>query len=198
MHLKLPSTGGLFMVVACCACGHSRSGAHASDEAPLTSVNTLQPESSVAEHSAASPPVDACDAECPEVTLFGSQAPGCCRTDGACGGRVQIRSRTWLCLAPGADATAEALRGALSRAAAEPVVADSTCPSQTLDGTTLTGCCLATGSCGLDTGTWTAAAAAYGLALPATCLEAREAAALVATPLIDAGPAPSCGDSEDG
>jgi hypothetical protein len=197
MQLRLPSAGVLLIAVACCACGHSRADARADDEAATMSVNALQPES-LAEHAAASPLVDACDAECPEVSLFGSPAPGCCRADGACGGRVQIRSRTWVCVQPGADATAEALRGALSRAAAEPVIPDSTCPSQKLVGMTLPGCCRSSGACGLDTQAWTTAAAVYRLTLPAACLDAREAAALVGAPLSDAGPAPSCGAGEGG
>ena len=131
-------------------------------------------------------------AECPEIMLFGSLAPGCCRAAQTCGGGVQIAERSWLCLSPDDDRSAEALRVALTAHAGEPLVAEPSCPSQTLAASTLVGCCIAGGTCGVSTEPWTAAAAELGLQLPSACILATEAAEVAGTPVADAGPPPAC------
>jgi hypothetical protein len=124
--------------------------------------------------------------------LFGSLIPGCCRGVDSCGGRVQIAERSWLCVPPDYDRTAEALRAALAAHAGEPLVLEPSCPSLSLDGSTLTGCCITGATCGVTTEPWTAAAAGLGLKLPSACILASEAAQIVGTALTDAGPSPAC------
>lgn len=129
-----------------------------------------------------------CDpAECPEMLLFGVLAPGCCRFGNLCGGRVQVSERTWACLAPEVNEQGEELRSALTLAARQPFVADVECPSHTIDGDELSGCCRA-GVCGVDTQPWTRSAAAFGLVLPRACLDPREAAELAEQPPSSARP----------
>jgi hypothetical protein len=136
-----------------------------------------------------------CAVECPEIVLFGTAVPGCCRGTQACGGRVQIAERSWLCVAPEYDQNAEALRTALTAHAGEPLVAEPSCPSQLLDGTTLAGCCIVGGTCGVSTEPWTVAAAELGLQLPSVCILASEAAEVAGTAVADAGPPPACASS---
>jgi hypothetical protein len=132
---------------------------------------------------------------CPEVMLFGSLVPGCCRGTQGCGGQLQIGERSWLCVSPGDDRSAEALRDALTAHAGEPLVAEPSCPGQTLlDGATLPGCCIVGGTCGVSTEPWTVAAAELGLQLPSACITTSEAAEIAGTAVSDAGPPPACDD----
>jgi hypothetical protein len=143
-----------------------------------------------AETGAAGEPLSCEPAECPEVLLFGVPAPGCCRFGNLCGGRVQVSERTWACLAPEVNEQGEALRSALTRAARQPFEPSATCPSHTIDGDELLGCCRA-GVCGVDTQPWTRSAAAFGLVLPRACLDPREAAEL-AEQAVSSSPPPRC------
>jgi hypothetical protein len=134
-----------------------------------------------------------CDpAECPEVLLFGVLTPGCCRFGNLCGGRVQVSERTWACLAPEVNEQGEQLRNALARAARDEFEPSTACPSHTIDGDELLGCCRA-GVCGVDTQPWTRSAAAFGLVLPRACLDPREAAELAEQPA-SSRPPPRCRD----
>jgi hypothetical protein len=111
---------------------------------------------------------------------------------------VQIAERSWLCLSPGDDRAAEALRAALTAHAGEPLVAEPNCPSQALDGAVLAGCCITGGTCGVSTEPWTAAAAELGLQLPNTCILASEAAVVAGAAVVDAGPPPGCSNADAG
>jgi hypothetical protein len=129
---------------------------------------------------------------CPSIMLFGSLAPGCCRGVDACGGSVKIAENSWLCVPPDYDQTAETLRTTLEARADEPFVPEPGCPSQTFDGATLAGCCIAASTCGVSTELWTAAAAEFGLRLPTTCILASEAAELAGAAVADGGTPPPC------
>jgi hypothetical protein len=178
-------------VALLCACS--------SDSAQPRPTERAEPETAVGSLSPSAPadtrPADEgrCPAgECPDIMLFGSVAPGCCRGLEACGGSVQIGANSWLCVPPDYDRMAEALRVALAARAGEPLVPDSSCPSETLDGLTLTGCCIADGTCGVSTEPWTAAAAEFGVRLPSVCILASEAVQLAGTAGGDAGSRPAC------
>jgi hypothetical protein len=154
-------------------------------------VEASTAEATADEASAADSEPTSCDpAECPEVLLFGALAPGCCRFGNLCGGRVQVSERTSACLAPEVNEQGEALRSALTQASRQPFVSDVACPSHTIDGDELLGCCRA-GVCGVDTQPWTRSAAAFGLLLPRACLDPREAAELADEPPGSAPP-PRC------
>jgi hypothetical protein len=179
------------LVALSCGSGHPYGSSPEAAE-PETAVGALLPGA-----SAASAPTDdeqarCVAAECPEITLFGSLAPGCCRGAQACGGRLQIAERSWLCVAPEYDRSAAALRAALAAHAGEPLVPEPSCPSETLDGSTLAGCCISGGTCGVSTKPWTAAAAQLGLDLHSACLLASEAAQIAGTAVADAGPPRAC------
>lgn len=181
-------------------------GDGAESSAPSTGLVPLRPGSS--DEAAPGSPGDAIDsdeaggveptlqpascdpAECPEMELFGVLAPGCCRFGNLCGGRVQVSERTWACLAPEVNEQGEVLRSALTVAAREPFVVDAECPSHTIDGDELGGCCRA-GVCGIDTQAWTSSAASFGLVLPRACLDPREAAELAEEPA-SSTPPPRC------
>jgi len=79
------------------------------------------------------------------------------------------------------------LRRTLAAHAGESFVADATCPGQVIDSLTLSGCRDESGSCGVDTWAWTAAAARIGFRLPTACLQASEAARVAGTASDDAG-----------
>lgn len=148
-------------------------------------------EQTASEETLAEP--SSCDpTECPEVLLFGVLTPGCCRFGNLCGGRVMVSERTWACLAPEVNEQGEALRSALTRAARDAFEPSAACPSHTIDGDELLGCCRA-GVCGVDTQPWTRSAAAFGLVLPRACLDPREAAELAEQPA-SSSPPPRCRD----
>jgi hypothetical protein len=105
---------------------------------------------------------------------------------------VQVSERTSACLAPEVNEQGEALRSALTRAARQPFVSDARCPSHTIDGDELLGCCRAS-VCGVDTQPWTRSAAAFGLQLPRACLDPREAAELADEQPLGSTP-PRCGN----
>jgi hypothetical protein len=165
--------------------------AEGADEAsPLPALERSAQEGQAAEGGSLEP-ASCAPEDCPEVLLFGVLTPGCCRFGNLCGGRVQVSERTWACLGPEVNEQGEALRSALTRAARDPFVPDVTCPSQTIDGDELRGCCRA-GVCGVDTQPWTRSAASFGLVLPRACLDPREAAELAEEPASSAAP-PRCG-----
>lgn len=95
-------------------------------------------------------------------------------------------------MAPDYERTAQALRVALAAHAGEPLVIEPSCPSHTFDGSTLAGCCIVGGTCGVSTDVWTAAAAEVGLRLPSACILPSEAAEIVGAAVVDAGPPPAC------
>jgi hypothetical protein len=181
------------LVVLSCACGsrHPQTAPPGPEE-PETAVGALLPSG-----AAASSPSDdeqgSCDAaECPDVLLFGSLAAGCCVDEQACGGRVQIAERSWLCLPPGYDRNIDVLRTVLVAHAGQPLVPEPSCPSQTFEGSTLAGCCIPGGTCGVSTEPWTGAIAQLGQGLHSACILASEAARIAGSAEVDAGPSRAC------
>jgi len=182
------------LVALSCGSGQPYQSSPEAEEAE-TAVSALLPGA-----AAASAPTDdergrCVAAECPDIALFGARAAGCCRGAQACGGRVQIAERSWLCVPPDYDRSADALRAVLAAHADEPLVPEPSCPSETLDGSTLAGCCISGGTCGVSTTPWTAAAAQLGLDLHSACILASEAAQIARTAVADAGPPRACPSS---
>ena len=180
------------LVVLSCACG---SGHHQTTPPGLeqlqTAVGTLLP--SAAANAPSSEEQASCvAAECPEITLFGAPAAGCCVAEQACGGHVQIAERSWLCLPPGYDRSIDGLRSALAAHAGESIVLEASCPSLILDGSLLVGCCITGGTCGVSTEPWTGLVARLDPGLQTACIPASEAARIVGSAAPDAGSARAC------
>ncbi|MEO8179863.1 MAG: hypothetical protein ABI895_13605 [Deltaproteobacteria bacterium] len=191
MTLKFSMAGACAFVALSCGSGQPYTSSLEAAE-PDTAASALLPSA-----SAANAPVDdeqgSCvAAECPDIRLFGTLAGGCCRGAQACGGRVQIAERSWLCVPPGYDRSADALRGALAAHAGEPLVPEPSCPSEALDGSMLAGCCISGSTCGVSTQLWTAAAAQLGLNLQSVCILASEAAQITGRAVADAGSPRAC------
>lgn len=114
--------------------------------------------------------------DCPAVSALGSVVPGCCQTDGSCGGLVLVMGRP-LCAPPNVDSLVESAGGPLMQLREEPVVADPACTERVILGTRLPGCCDQTGVCGVSTAPVATGSpgAIPGLSLPETCVSPREA-----------------------
>jgi hypothetical protein len=185
MDLKssLLAVGLSLAFVQCSASDEPRLG-----PAPDTSVNALRPTESA-------PSSETCGVdECPDIPLFGSIAPGCCQLGGECGGRIDVASRTWLCVSPAVDSNTQQLQAALSGPDG-PIVLDPSCPDQVVAGTTLPGCCSPAGTCGVSSEPWASAFEMFGVELARTCLGAEELGGAGGAPLADVAPAPACAQS---
>ena len=183
--------GACALVALSCGSGQPYTSSSEAAE-PDTMVSALLPSASAADAPVSEEQGSCVPAECPDIRLFGSLAAGCCRGTQGCGGRVQIAARSWLCVPPGYDRSAEALRGAVSAHAGEPLVPEPSCPSAAIDDSMLAGCCISGGTCGVSTQPWTAAAAQLGLNLQSACILASEAAQIAGRALADAGSPRAC------
>jgi len=193
MILKRALASAWTLVVLSCACGSGQPQTSApGPEEPQTAVAALLP-SGVAASSLSGDEQGSCVAtECPDILLFGSLAAGCCIGEQDCGGRVELAERSWLCLPPGYDRTIDLLHAALLAHAGEPLVPEPSCPSQTFDGSTLAGCCISGGTCGVSTEPWTGAVAQLGVGLHSACILTSEAARIAGSAAADAGPPRAC------
>jgi hypothetical protein len=116
---------------------------------------------------------------------------GCCQGSGACGARVPLGTST-LCLAPDADTLVGSVNAAFAGVKPETITLDASCPSLSIAGTPLPGCCDPAGVCGVSTKGWSGAAAALGLKIPSSCLTPSEASGLPGFPVATSGGNTSC------
>jgi len=148
------------------------------------------PASSAPTSSAPAP--DCVDAQCPSVSYRGASVSGCCQGSGACGALVPLGTSA-LCLAPDADQLVSSVNSAFAGVKPEAIRLDPSCPSLSIAGTPLPGCCDPTGVCGVSTQGWSRAAAALGLKIPSSCLTPGEAAGLPGFPVATSTAQTSCG-----
>jgi hypothetical protein len=125
------------------------------------------------------------------MPFMGSTIPGCCQGSGECGGQLPLDG-SFLCLAPNADTLVNGLNTAFAGITPAPVLLDPACPSVTLAGTPLAGCCDRTGVCGVSTQAWGRAAAQLGLKVPSSCLTPDEASRVPGIPTPGDGETTSC------
>jgi hypothetical protein len=118
-----------------------------------------------------------CDPEaCPAVSVLGMPVAGCCQESGECGARIDVGG-TALCSPPNIDQALGTLPNPFAQLQSELVTLDSACPSVTVFGTRLPGCCDRSGVCGASTAPFASGGsnAIAGLDIALTCVTASEA-----------------------
>jgi hypothetical protein len=123
---------------------------------------------------------EACVAsECPDVPALGIIVPGCCQLSGVCGALLTLMG-TSFCGPPNVDDITSEIGDRFEQLDPETIVDDVECPGQTLFGTALSGCCDATGVCGLSTAGLAdgPAATLLRIEIPLSCVAPDEAAEL--------------------
>ncbi len=123
---------------------------------------------------------EACVAsECADVPALGTIVPGCCQLTGVCGALLSLMG-TSFCGPPNVDDITSEIGDRFEELEPETIVDDAECPGQTLFGTAVSGCCDATGVCGLSTVNLAGGAAATLLRIdiPVSCVVPTEAVEL--------------------
>jgi hypothetical protein len=115
-------------------------------------------------------------ANCAELQLFGSAAPGCCQASGECGGSV-VYMGTPFCAPPNIEQVAAQIAAPFEELDEEAIVTADECPGTTFQGATIPGCCDQTGVCGVSTETFASSNPDSSLPfdIPVTCISEAEA-----------------------